>query len=71
MREAFMKMDKTKTGMIGERDLKEVLQMWTGMTLTDRDMRAVVRRFNPKGDGKIRCVLSEVIAFLCDCFLIH
>lgn len=54
MRETFMKMDKDKSGSIDVHDLQEVLQLWTGMSLSHDDMSAVARRFNPSGDGKIR-----------------
>lgn len=54
VRETFLKLDLDKTGCVDDYDLKEVLQQWTGMILSDQDMQAVVKKFNPSGDGKIR-----------------
>eukprot|EP00281_Chroomonas_sp_CCMP1168_P014591 CAMPEP_0206211770 /NCGR_PEP_ID=MMETSP0047_2-20121206/179_1 /ASSEMBLY_ACC=CAM_ASM_000192 /TAXON_ID=195065 /ORGANISM="Chroomonas mesostigmatica_cf, Strain CCMP1168" /LENGTH=242 /DNA_ID=CAMNT_0053633701 /DNA_START=84 /DNA_END=813 /DNA_ORIENTATION=+ len=64
MREAFMKLDRDKVGFVGVHNLQEVLQEWTGMSLSERDMKAVVKRFNPRGDGRIRYL--DVCAAMAD-----
>ena len=53
MREAFLRMDKGKVGFVTVEDLKEILQNWTGMQLSERDMRAVAGKFSG-ADGKVR-----------------
>lgn len=47
-----MRLDKDKVGFVSEHNLKEVLQNYTGMTLSNKDMAAVTKRFCGP-DGKI------------------